>query len=102
MRWRVSPRRCCLVPSMVPPILALQRNLLDDRLVTGLPSQCSQLAGRQVSSRPRGMPRGVGTMADTQTVETKPDKQPKSVRVVLLALMITMMLAMLDNMIVGT
>ncbi|MFE7171183.1 MDR family MFS transporter [Streptomyces sp. NPDC057616] len=41
-------------------------------------------------------------MADTQTVETKPDKQPKSVRVVLLALMITMMLAMLDNMIVGT
>src|ERR671928_1335965 len=48
------------------------------------------------------MPRGVGTMADTQTAETKPDKQPKSVRVVLLALMITMMLAMLDNMIVGT
>ena len=41
-------------------------------------------------------------MADTQTVETKPDKQPKSIRVVLLALMITMMLAMLDNMIVGT
>ncbi|MFJ9117311.1 MDR family MFS transporter [Streptomyces sp. NPDC102394] len=41
-------------------------------------------------------------MADTQTVETEPDKQPKSVRVVLLALMITMMLAMLDNMIVGT
>ncbi|ALV34364.1 MDR family MFS transporter [Streptomyces sp. CdTB01] len=41
-------------------------------------------------------------MADTETVETKPDKQPKSVRVVLLALMITMMLAMLDNMIVGT
>ncbi|MFF9345476.1 MFS transporter, partial [Streptomyces sp. NPDC014773] len=29
-------------------------------------------------------------------------KQPKSVRVVLLALMIAMMLAMLDNMIVGT
>jgi len=41
-------------------------------------------------------------VADTETVETKPDKQPKSVRVVLLALMITMMLAMLDNMIVGT
>ncbi|MGW1744783.1 MDR family MFS transporter [Streptomyces sp. NPDC002092] len=41
-------------------------------------------------------------MADTQTAETKPDKQPKSIRVVLLALMITMMLAMLDNMIVGT
>ncbi|MCL6672091.1 MDR family MFS transporter [Streptomyces panaciradicis] len=41
-------------------------------------------------------------MADTQTVESEPDKQPKSVRVVLLALMITMMLAMLDNMIVGT
>jgi len=29
-------------------------------------------------------------------------KQPRSVRVVLMALMITMMLAMLDNMIVGT
>ncbi|MEV0475772.1 MDR family MFS transporter [Streptomyces prunicolor] len=54
-------------------------------------------------------------MADTQTVDTPPgeagsgeagsganEKQPKSVRVVLLALMITMMLAMLDNMIVGT
>src|ERR1044072_6426266 len=45
-------------------------------------------------------------MADTQTVdkqvEEEPGKQPKSVRVVLLALMITMMLAMLDNMIVGT
>ncbi|MFD3498901.1 MDR family MFS transporter [Streptomyces sp. NPDC058676] len=41
-------------------------------------------------------------MADTKTVETEPEKQPKSVRVVLLALMITMMLAMLDNMIVGT
>ncbi|MFF4575728.1 MDR family MFS transporter [Streptomyces sp. NPDC001410] len=47
-------------------------------------------------------------MADTQaavTVQGIPDpqeKQPKSVRVVLLALMIAMMLAMLDNMIVGT
>ncbi|MEV7737718.1 MDR family MFS transporter [Streptomyces sp. NPDC088921] len=41
-------------------------------------------------------------MADTQTVETEPDKKQRSVRVVLLALMITMMLAMLDNMIVGT
>ncbi|MFF2205447.1 MDR family MFS transporter [Streptomyces sp. NPDC058145] len=51
-------------------------------------------------------------MADTQAVATdreKPgqpeksqEKQPKSVRVVLLALMIAMMLAMLDNMIVGT
>ncbi|MGR6974419.1 MDR family MFS transporter [Streptomyces cynarae] len=46
-------------------------------------------------------------MADTETVEAKPDqqkpvKEPKSVRVVMLALMITMMLAMLDNMIVGT
>jgi EmrB/QacA subfamily drug resistance transporter len=49
-------------------------------------------------------------MADTQTVEAGPGaaepgadgKQPRSVRVVLLALMITMMLAMLDNMIVGT
>ncbi|MEU6817445.1 MDR family MFS transporter [Streptomyces sp. NPDC046860] len=47
-------------------------------------------------------------MADTQTADTGPaepeqsEKQPKSVRVVLLALMIAMMLAMLDNMIVGT
>ncbi|MFF4044445.1 MDR family MFS transporter [Streptomyces sp. NPDC001816] len=47
-------------------------------------------------------------MADTQaavTVQAIPgpqEKQPKSVRVVLLALMIAMMLAMLDNMIVGT
>jgi EmrB/QacA subfamily drug resistance transporter len=32
----------------------------------------------------------------------KPGKQPRSVRVVLLALMIAMLLAMLDNMIVGT
>lgn len=32
----------------------------------------------------------------------KSERQPRSVRVVLLALMITMMLAMLDNMIVGT
>ncbi|MGW2491335.1 MDR family MFS transporter [Streptomyces sp. NPDC001606] len=40
-------------------------------------------------------------MADT--VESVPEgKQPRSVRVVLLALMIAMMLAMLDNMIVGT
>jgi EmrB/QacA subfamily drug resistance transporter len=50
-------------------------------------------------------------MADTRTTDTGAadkaagagaEKQPKSVRVVLLALMITMMLAMLDNMIVGT
>ncbi|MFE2102388.1 MULTISPECIES: MDR family MFS transporter [unclassified Streptomyces] len=47
-------------------------------------------------------------MADTQAAVTAqgiPDpqeKKPKSVRVVLLALMIAMMLAMLDNMIVGT
>src|ERR1044071_3289395 len=47
-------------------------------------------------------------MADTQaavagqTQPEKPEKQPKSVRVVLLALMIAMMLAMLDNMIIGT
>ncbi|MGW7527509.1 MDR family MFS transporter [Streptomyces sp. NPDC054783] len=44
-------------------------------------------------------------MADTVegVMESKPEgKQPKSVRVVLLALMIAMMLAMLDNMIVGT
>ncbi|WP_405553785.1 MDR family MFS transporter [Streptomyces sp. NBC_01171] len=47
-------------------------------------------------------------MADTQTANAgqaepeQQEKQPKSVRVVLLALMIAMMLAMLDNMIVGT
>ncbi|MFH8804961.1 MDR family MFS transporter [Streptomyces sp. NPDC017936] len=49
-------------------------------------------------------------MADTTAVRTgaggapdAPDvREPKSVRVVMLALMITMMLAMLDNMIVGT
>jgi EmrB/QacA subfamily drug resistance transporter len=44
-------------------------------------------------------------MADTvktDPVEGEAGKQPKSVRVVLLALMIAMMLAMLDNMIVGT
>ncbi|GGQ60137.1 MDR family MFS transporter [Streptomyces flaveolus] len=44
-------------------------------------------------------------MADTPTdkaVDTDGGKQPKSVRVVLLALMIAMMLAMLDNMIIGT
>lgn len=41
-------------------------------------------------------------MADAQAVEAEPEKQPRSVRVVLLALMITMMLAMLDNMIIGT
>jgi EmrB/QacA subfamily drug resistance transporter len=44
-------------------------------------------------------------MADTQTAgpaDAGAEKQPRSVRVVLLALMITMMLAMLDNMIVGT
>ncbi|MDC0772821.1 MDR family MFS transporter [Streptomyces sp. HD] len=45
-------------------------------------------------------------MADTQAAgsgaEEPAGPQPRSVRVVLLALMITMMLAMLDNMIVGT
>ncbi|MYR56337.1 DHA2 family efflux MFS transporter permease subunit [Streptomyces sp. SID625] len=45
-------------------------------------------------------------MADTATADTRTGAdagpQPKSVRVVLLALMIAMMLAMLDNMIVGT
>src|SRR5689334_12758972 len=40
-------------------------------------------------------------MADT-VVDAQQGRQPKSVRVVLLALMIAMMLAMLDNMIVGT
>ncbi|WP_107481948.1 MDR family MFS transporter [Streptomyces sp. JHA26] len=44
-------------------------------------------------------------MTDTPTgeaVDTGGGKQPRSVRVVLLALMIAMMLAMLDNMIIGT
>ncbi|MFI9648708.1 MDR family MFS transporter [Streptomyces sp. NPDC052040] len=40
-------------------------------------------------------------MADN-TAPPETEKQPRSVRVVLLALMVTMMLAMLDNMIVGT
>ncbi|MBN0048107.1 MFS transporter [Streptomyces actuosus] len=41
---------------------------------------------------------------DSDVPQTGPDagRKPRSVRVVLLALMITMMLAMLDNMIVGT
>src|SRR5262249_5324141 len=47
-------------------------------------------------------------MADTKAapvgheIADQPEKKPKSVRVGLLALMIAMMLAMLDNMIVGT
>ncbi|MBC9726689.1 MDR family MFS transporter [Streptomyces sp. TRM68367] len=45
-------------------------------------------------------------MADMQTAEAEAEaeagKRPRSVRVVLLALMIAMMLAMLDNMIIGT
>ncbi|MDG9720749.1 MDR family MFS transporter [Streptomyces sp. DH24] len=43
-------------------------------------------------------------MADTAApaAETDTGRQPRSVRVVLLALMIAMMLAMLDNMIIGT
>src|SRR5690606_2678885 len=56
---------------------------------------------------------GVRTMADTPAAEAADTpaagaaekdggKQPRSVRVVLLALMIAMMLAMLDNMIIGT
>jgi EmrB/QacA subfamily drug resistance transporter len=40
--------------------------------------------------------------ADAEATGPDAGKQPRSVRVVLLALMITMMLAMLDNMIVGT
>ena len=44
-----------------------------------------------------------GTAQQDQTEQQdQAGKQPRSVRVVLLALMITMMLAMLDNMIVGT
>ncbi|WP_371598985.1 MDR family MFS transporter [Streptomyces sp. NBC_00564] len=41
-------------------------------------------------------------MADKTEVAVEPEKQPRSVRVVLFALMVAMMLAMLDNMIVGT
>ncbi|WP_432198285.1 MDR family MFS transporter [Streptomyces sp. bgisy027] len=44
-------------------------------------------------------------MADTLTVDTvdaRAGKQPRSTRLVLFALMIAMMLAMLDNMIIGT
>ncbi|MFJ5261058.1 MDR family MFS transporter [Streptomyces sp. NPDC088387] len=41
-------------------------------------------------------------MADTAMAETETGKEPRSVRVVILALMIAMMLAMLDNMIIGT
>ncbi len=41
-------------------------------------------------------------MADNKEAVIETEKQPRSVRVVLLALMITMMPAMLDNMIVGT
>ncbi|MGI5197207.1 MDR family MFS transporter [Streptomyces sp. CA-288835] len=41
-------------------------------------------------------------MADTEAVVDSEGKQPRSVRVVLLALMIAMLLAMLDNMIIGT
>jgi EmrB/QacA subfamily drug resistance transporter len=40
--------------------------------------------------------------ADTGAVQDSGGKKPRSVRVVLLALMIAMMLAMLDNMIIGT
>ncbi|MER6435555.1 MULTISPECIES: MDR family MFS transporter [unclassified Streptomyces] len=41
-------------------------------------------------------------MADNTEAVVETEKQPRSVRVVLLALMIAMLLAMLDNMIVGT
>ncbi|MGJ5898092.1 MDR family MFS transporter [Streptomyces niveiscabiei] len=46
--------------------------------------------------------RAAGSAAGSSVPAAPQDKQPRSVRVVLLALMITMMLAMLDNMIVGT
>ncbi|MER5489506.1 MFS transporter, partial [Streptomyces sp. NPDC002812] len=43
------------------------------------------------------------TQADIETTQAgSSGTQPRSVRVVLLALMIAMLLAMLDNMIVGT
>ncbi|MFI8192920.1 MDR family MFS transporter [Streptomyces sp. NPDC085946] len=41
-------------------------------------------------------------MTDASAAQAGPDGRPRSVRVVLLALMIAMMLAMLDNMIIGT
>ncbi|MEU6927564.1 MDR family MFS transporter [Streptomyces sp. 2RAF24] len=44
----------------------------------------------------------MATKQTGQDVATEEAKQPRSVRVVLLALMIAMLLAMLDNMIVGT
>lgn len=45
---------------------------------------------------------GEASMAEQVAQETKTEPQPRSVRVVLLALMIAMLLAMLDNMIIGT
>ncbi|MFF7335258.1 MDR family MFS transporter [Streptomyces sp. NPDC090306] len=46
--------------------------------------------------------RTVDAVGKADAVDTETGKQPRSVRVVLLALMIAMLLAMLDNMIVGT
>lgn len=42
------------------------------------------------------------TQATANPVQGETEPQPRSVRVVLLALMIAMLLAMLDNMIIGT
>lgn len=50
----------------------------------------------------KAAPMGQGTAPMGQETTNPSEKRPKSVRVVLLALMIAMMLAMLDNMIVGT
>lgn len=42
------------------------------------------------------------TQATVEPAQGETEQQPRSVRVVLLALMIAMLLAMLDNMIIGT
>ncbi|MYV52926.1 MDR family MFS transporter [Streptomyces sp. SID3212] len=59
-------------------------------------SQTSRQTGKAEQAAAPGDP-SAGTLAPG-----KPEPQPRSVRIVLLALMIAMLLAMLDNMIVGT
>ncbi|MET9479753.1 MDR family MFS transporter [Streptomyces sp. NPDC006638] len=59
-------------------------------------SQTSRQTGKAEQAAAPGNP-SAGTLTPG-----KPEPQPRSVRIVLLALMIAMLLAMLDNMIVGT
>ncbi|WP_327235179.1 MFS transporter [Streptomyces sp. NBC_01317] len=59
-------------------------------------SQTSRQTGKAEEAAAPGNP-SAGTLTPG-----KPEPQPRSVRIVLLALMIAMLLAMLDNMIVGT